>query len=183
MSFPGAGSGQPGTYLASKLAAPNDVSSLSPQAVFGFGHGLSYAPAAWEEIGLLSPERWPTNGICEVAVTLSNPADRATSEVVQVYLHDPVAEVVRPVQQLVAFSRVELAPGARRRVRIRLHADLTSFTGRAPERIVEPGEVSLRVGASSADIRSVLRLRLTGPRRVVGYDRRRSPEIAIESAP
>lgn len=183
VSFPGAGSGQPGTYLASTLAAANDVSSLNPEPVFGFGHGLSYVPVVWEEIGLLSPESWPTDGVCEVAVTLANPADRATSEVVQVYLRDPVAEVVRPVQQLIGFARVELPPGARRRVRMRLHADLTSFTGRRPERIVEPGEVSLQVGASSADIRGVLRLSLAGPLRVVGYDRHRIGEIAVKSAP
>jgi beta-xylosidase len=180
VSFPGAGSSQPGTYLASKLASPNEVSNLSPEPVFGFGHGLSYAPAVWEEVSLLSPERWPTDGICEVAVSLSNPADRVTSEVVQVYLHDPVAEVVRPVQQLVAFARVELGAGERARVRIRLHADLTSFTGKAAERIVEPGDIALRVGASSTDIRTVLRLCLSGPRRVVGYERQRMPEITIE---
>ncbi|HEX3831003.1 MAG TPA: glycoside hydrolase family 3 N-terminal domain-containing protein [Solirubrobacteraceae bacterium] len=183
VSFPGAGSAQPGTYLASMLAASNDVSSLRPEPAFGFGHGLSYARAVWEEIGLLSPESWPTDGICEVAVTLTNPGDRATSEVVQVYLHDPVAEVVRPVRQLVGFARVELPPGARRRVRMRLHADLSSFTGRRGERIVEPGEVSLQVGASSADIRGVLRLGLAGPRRVVGYDRHRMSEIAAENVP
>ncbi len=181
VSFPGAGSSQPGTYLASKLASPNEVSNLSPEPVFGFGHGLSYAPAVWEEIGLLSPERWPTDGTCELAVTLANPADRATTEVVQVYLHDPVAEVVRPLQQLVAFARVELGPGERTRVRIRLHADLSSFTGRAGERIVEPGDVELRVGASSTDIRTVLRLCLSGSRRVVGYERRRMHEIIIEA--
>lgn len=181
VSFPGAGSGQPGTYLASTLAAANDVSSLNPEPVFGFGHGLSYVPAVWEEIGLLSPESWPTDGTCEVAVTLANPADRATSEVVQVYLHDPVAEVVRPLQQLVGFARVKLPSGARRRVRMRLHADLTSFTGRHAERIIEPGEVSLQVGASSVDIRGVLRLTLTGPRRTVGYARHRIGEMAVES--
>ena len=183
VSFPGAGSGQPGTYLAPTLAAANDASSLRPQPVFGFGHGLSYAPTVWEGIERLSPQSWATDGSCELAVTLANPADRATSEVVQVYLHDPVAEVVRPVQQLVAFARVELPPGARRRVRMRLHADLTSFTGRGGQRIVEPGEVSLQVGASSADIRGVVRLDLAGTRRVVGYDRRRMAEVTVKDAP
>jgi beta-glucosidase len=183
VSFPGAGGGQPGTYLASTLAAANDASSLNPEPVFGFGHGLSYVPPVWEEVALLSAEAWPTDGICEVAVTLANPADRATSEVVQVYLHDPVAEVVRPVRQLVGFARVALPPGARRRVRVRLHADLTSFTGRRGERIVEPGEVSLQVGASSADIRGVLRLVLIGPLRIVGYHRHRIGAIAVEDAP
>lgn len=115
-------------------------------------------------------------------MTLHNPGERATSEVVQVYLHDPVAEVVRPVVQLVGFARVELGAGERRRARIRLHADLTSFTGRAGERIVEPGSVELRVGCSSADVRGRLALRLVGARRVVGYDHRRTPDVIIEPA-
>jgi beta-xylosidase len=180
VSFPGAGGSQPGTYLGPVLAGPNKVSAVNPAPVFAFGHGLSYAPAVWEETRLLSGETWSTNGQCELSVTLANPGDGSTSEVVQVYLHDPAAEVVRPVQQLIAFARIELGAGERRRLRLRLHADLTSFTGRGGERIVDPGEVSLRVGASSSDIRATLTLELTGPRRVVGYDRRRTGEIAIE---
>ncbi|HEX3974783.1 MAG TPA: fibronectin type III-like domain-contianing protein, partial [Solirubrobacteraceae bacterium] len=128
------------------------MSNLDPDPVWAFGHGLSYAPAQWEAVELLRGERWATDGVCEVAVTLHNPTDRVTSEVVQIYLHDPVAEVVRPLIALIGFARVELGPGERRRARIRLHADLTSFTGRAGERIVEPGDVELRVGSSSADV-------------------------------
>ncbi len=182
VSFPSAESNQPGTYLGPKLALPNEVSALDPAPVFAFGHGLSYWPAVWEDTRLLSAERWPTDGHAELAVTLSNPGDRATSEVVQVYLHDPVCEVARPVQQLIAFARVELGPGERRRLRMRLHADLTSFTARGGERIVEPGEVTLRVGASSSDIRATLALRLSGPRRVVGYERHRTCDVATEAA-
>jgi beta-glucosidase len=180
VSFPGAESNQPSTYLAAKLGGSSGVSNLDPDPVWAFGHGLSYAPAQWEAVELARGDRWATDGVCEVAVTLRNPAGRATSEVIQVYLHDPVAEVVRPVEQLIGFARVELAPGERRRARVRLHADLTSFTGRAGERIVEPGDVELRVGGSSADVRGRLALRLVGARRVVGYDRRRTPDVIIE---
>ncbi|MGH2896465.1 MAG: glycoside hydrolase family 3 C-terminal domain-containing protein, partial [Solirubrobacteraceae bacterium] len=180
VSFPGAAGNQPGTYLAAKLGASSGVSNLDPDPVWAFGHGLSYAPVQWEAVELVRGERWPTDGVCEVEVTLRNVAERITSEVIQIYLHDPVAEVVRPVVSLVAFARADLAPGERRRVRIRLHADLTSFTGRAGERIVQPGDVELRVGCSSADVRGRLALRLVGARRVVGYDRRRTPDVIIE---
>jgi beta-glucosidase len=63
-----------------------------------------------------------------------------------------------------------------------LHADLTSFTGRDLARVVEPGAVELRVGASSADIRSVVRLDLVGPTRQVGVDRVLEPAVAVEPA-
>ena len=71
------------------------------------------------------------------------------TEVVQLYLSDPVATVVRPVRWLAGFTRVPLAPGEASRVAFRLHADRTSFTGRAGSRIVEPGEIGVAVGGAS----------------------------------
>ena len=102
--------------------------------------------------------------------------------VVQVYLHDRAAEVVRPVQALIAARRVDLAAGSAATVRFTLHADLTSFTGRDGARIVEPGEVELRVGASSADVREVLPFTLTGSRRTVAFDRRLHPGSVVEQS-
>jgi beta-glucosidase len=179
VSFPGVGSSQPSTYLAAPLAQRGSASTVDPTPLFPFGHGLSYAPATWDEVVLRGDAGWYTDGACELSVTLTNDSDRAASEVVQVYLHDPVAEVARPVQQLVAAPRVDLAPHQTRTAVIRLHADLTSYTGRAGTRIVEPGVVELRVGASSADIRATLRLALTGPRREVGFDRVMEPEVEL----
>ena len=177
VSFPAAGSTQPATYLNPALGQRSQVTSVDPTPLYPFGHGLSYAPARWESVTARGPAEWPTDGVTELAVTLRNDSGRDTSEVVQVYLHDPVAEVARPVQSLVAAARVDLPAGQGRTVVIGLHADLTSYTGRAGRRQVEPGEVELRVGASSADIRQAIKLTLTGPRREVGFDRALSPEI------
>ena len=126
-----------------------------------------------------SPQAWPADGCCQVSISLRNDAAIATTEVIQVYLHDPVAEVARPVQQLIATARVDLAAGQSRTVVIDLHADLTSYTGRAGRRQVDPGEVELRIGASSADIRAVLPVTLTGPRRSAGYDRVLYPAVTL----
>ncbi len=170
--FPGDGEPQPATYLGPKLA--------QQRPLLAFGHGLSYAPATW--LGIEGGGCWRTGGTVEVAVTLRNAAAIAVSEVVQVYLHDPVAEVTRPVQQLIAAQRVDLPPGERRRVAFTLHADLTAFTGRDGRRIVDPGAVELRVGASSADIRATLACQLTGPRREVGFDRVLAARVSCVSA-
>ncbi|GAA2033753.1 glycoside hydrolase family 3 N-terminal domain-containing protein [Catenulispora yoronensis] len=190
VSFPAAGASQPSTYLAPPLGARNQSSSVDPTALFPFGHGLSYAAATWGEAeaagelaGGLAGEsagEWPTDGVCRLTVPLRNDTDRATSEVVQVYLHDPVAEVVRPVRRLIAASRVDLEPGESRTVRLALHADLTSFTGRSMTRLVEPGHVELHVGASSTDIRAKLPVTLTGARREVGADRVLSAEVEAD---
>jgi len=179
VSFPAAHATQPSTYLAAPLGQRSDVSSIDPTPVYPFGHGLSYAPASWLAVTPRSPAQWPTGGHAELAVTLRNDHEIATTEVVQVYLHDPVAETARPVQQLVATARLELAPGQTRTAVIGLHADLTSYTGRAGRRQVDPGDIELRVGASSRDIRHTIRLTLTGPRREVGFDRVLSPEITL----
>ena len=83
---------------------------------------------------------------------------------------------------LVAAARVDLAPGERARLHLRLAADLTSFTGRELVRIVEPGAVELWVGASSADIRATCELELVGPVRQVGPERVLVPDVRIERA-
>jgi beta-glucosidase len=171
ISFPGDGASQPATYLAAPLGGRTEVSTVDPTPLFAFGHGLSYTPTTWTEIHGEEPRIWQTDGTYELQVTLHNTASTPVSDVVQVYLHDPVAEVARPAQSLLAAPRVELAGGESREVTIRVHADQTSYTGAAGRRQVDPGEVQLRVGSSSADIREVISVTMTGPRRYVGFDR------------
>jgi beta-glucosidase len=179
VSFPAAGATQPGTYLAAGPGQRSEVSTVDPTPVFPFGHGLSYAPASWHGAALRPPHTWPTDGYCQVSLTLRNDSGIPVSEVVQVYLHDPVAEVARPAQQLIGTARVDLAAGQARTVVIDLHADLTAYTGRSGRRQVDPGEVELRIGASSTDIRAVLPVTLTGPRRLAGYDRVLYPAVTL----
>jgi hypothetical protein len=148
-----------------------------PTPAFPFGHGLSYTTFEYADLHLDerpaggAPLEVPTDGSVDVSLTVRNTGDRDGAEVVQLYLHDPVASVVRPVRQLVGFARVPLAPGASARVTFDLHTDRTSFTGRDLRRIVEAGDLALQVGASSEDLRLEGRVRLTGPERTVGVDR------------
>jgi beta-xylosidase len=179
VSFPGDGAPQPSSYLSSPLARRNQVSNIDPTALFPFGHGLSYAPLTWADATCCTGADWATNGICQVSVELTNNHERDATDVVQVYLHHPTAEVALPVQRLVAAARVDVAGGRTRTVTFTLHADLTSYTGRAGDRIVDAGDVELSIASSSAATRSTLALRLTGPRRVVGHDRVLHPLIDL----
>lgn len=86
------------------------------------------------------------------------------------YLHDPVASVTRPDVRLIGYRRLELEPGESRRVTFRFHAELSAFTDRKGRRVVEPGDLELRLAASSAEVRHTSLLRLTGPVREVGTD-------------
>ncbi|MCF6521915.1 glycoside hydrolase family 3 C-terminal domain-containing protein [Streptomyces sp. JJ36] len=162
--------GQPWTYLQPPLGLAGGSSSIDPTPLYPFGHGLSYTAFRWEDCAGPPPEL-PTDGAAEVALTVRNTGDREGAEVVQLYLHDPVAQTTRPDTRLIGYARVPLAPGEARRVRFRFHADLSSFTGLAGHRLVEPGELELRFAASSADVRHRMRVRLTGPERRVGHDR------------
>ena len=143
--------GQPGTYLAPVLGWVSEgISNLDPKPLFPFGHGLSYSRFEYSELAL-SAEKIAADGTVEISATVSNTGDRDGMEVVQLYLSDPVASVVRPLKRLVGFTKVGLAAGESTRVTFRLHADRTSFTGPDLQRIVEPGEFRVRLGASSED--------------------------------
>nr|WP_316249105.1 fibronectin type III-like domain-contianing protein [Brachybacterium sp. Z12] len=73
-----------------------------------------------------------------------------------------MASVVRPLKRLVGFTKVGLAAGESTRVSFRLHADRTSFTGPDLQRIVEPGEIRVRLGASSEDMTLEGSFRISG---------------------
>ncbi|WP_144121899.1 glycoside hydrolase family 3 N-terminal domain-containing protein [Catellatospora sichuanensis] len=172
--------GQPASYLMPPLGHATEVSTVDPTPLFPFGHGLSYTSFAWAPEPLADQESTcPTDGAVRVALTVRNTGERAGTEVVQLYLHDPVAQVTRPVQRLIGYARVALEPGAARRVEFTVPADLAAFTGRDGRRIVEPGDLELRLGASSADIRHTVRVRLHGPERVVGHLRKMTSAVTL----
>jgi len=173
---------QPGTYLQPPLGAENSgVSNLDPTPLFPFGYGLSYTKFAMDDLRI-SDKDVSTDGEFTVAVRVRNTGSRAGDEVVQLYLHDVVGQVTRPVKQLVGFARIVLQPGTASDVLFRVHADRTAFTGRDLERIVEPGEVEVFVGSSAADLPCRGSVQLTGPVRVVGSDRRLVTPVEVSPA-
>ena len=92
--------GQPGTYLQPPLGAEHSgTSNLDPTPLFPFGHGRSYTIFAIDDLRLSSAEV-PTDGEFTASVRVRNTGSRAGEEVVQLYLHDVVATVARPVRQL-----------------------------------------------------------------------------------
>lgn len=181
VSIPRAPLGQPWTYLVPKLAMASEVSDLDPTPRYPFGHGISYSRFEWSD-GAARTVEAATDGELEVAISVRNTSDRAGTEVVQLYLHDPAASVVQPVERLIGFQRIDLEPGASARVSFTVPADIASFTGLDLRRIVEPGELELRFGASSGDIRHVETVHLMGPVREVDHTRRRHCVITVTDA-
>ena len=89
----------------------NDGSPLYP-----FGYGLSYTSFSYSNFQL--PEELPAWENLKVKVTVTNTGSVEGDEVVQLYAHDELASVVRPLKQLVAFKRITLAPGESREVEL-----------------------------------------------------------------
>lgn len=178
VSVPREPAGQPWTYLAPALGHRGEASSLDPTPLFPFGHGLSYTTFAWEVAPV--PAELPTDGETTVRVTVTNTGDRPGTEVVQLYLHDPVGRVARPVVRLIGYARVPLSPGESAEVEATFHADLASYTGPEGHRIVDPGALELRFGTSSATVRHRVPLTLTGPERIVSHERRLRCEIRVK---
>ncbi|UBU16108.1 beta-xylosidase/alpha-l-arabinosidase [Nonomuraea gerenzanensis] len=168
VSVPRDAGGLPATYLAPPLGRRSDVSSVDPTPAYPFGHGLSYTTYEWSQASASATE-WPVDGAVTAGVTVRNTGTRAGAEVVQLYLHDPVAQTTRPVVRLIGYARVPLEAGESARVTFTVPADVTSFTGAHGRRVVEPGDVELRLGRSCADAEAILPLRLTGPEREVGH--------------
>ena len=175
--------GQPSTYLQPPLGSPDSagISPLDPTPLFPFGYGRSYTTFEVDDLRLDTAEIG-TDGEFAATVRVRNTGDRAGDEVVQLYLRGVLARVVRPVRQLAGFARVRLEPGEAIDVRFRVHADRTAFTDLDLARVVAPGELDVRVGTSAADLPCRGTVRITGPRRVVGHDRRLDTPVELGPA-
>jgi beta-xylosidase len=171
VSVPGHPGAQPSTYLAARLGQLSEVSSIDPTPAFAFGHGLTYTSFQWTDLDVEDLQA-ATHGEFRFSFTVRNTGERDGTEVVQLYLHDPVASVVQPVQRLAGYQRLHLAPGASAHVHVTVPADLAAFTGRDGRRVVEPGTLELRLGASSTDLRLTVIGTLTGSVRQVDHTRR-----------
>jgi beta-glucosidase len=178
VSVPRDAGGVPTTYLAPTLGRRTEVSSVDPTPAYPFGHGLTYTSFEWTDAA--TGGTWATDGEVTAAVRVRNTGDRPGTDVVQLYLHDPVAQTTRPVVRLIGYARVSLIPGEQKTVTFTVPADAASFTGVDGHRVVEPGDVELRFGRSSGEFTATLPLRMTGPERVVGHQRRLAVPARVE---
>lgn len=122
---------------------------------YPFGHGLSYTTCVLTEPVLsrnsIAAASLRGGDTVEVSVTVRNTGERDGDEVVQLYLHDPVASIVQPVRRLRGFRRVGLAAGRSTTVRFSLGAEDFGFWTNDPDGrfVVEEGTVDIIVGTSS----------------------------------
>jgi beta-glucosidase len=157
-SFPRASGQEPYYYAHKPTGRPNSPGPLEPykahfrgipnSALYPFGHGLTYGKIEYSELKLSSPTL-PMNGTIEVSATIANRGSRAAEEVVQLYTHDRVASVTRPVRELKAFRKIALAPGQSEIVRFTLRSSDLSFVGRDNKWVAEPGAFDVWIAPSA----------------------------------
>jgi beta-glucosidase len=123
--------------------------------LYPFGYGLSYTSF---EIGAprLSSERIGTDGSVTVEVPVRNTGARAGDETVQVYVHQQMGSVTRPIKELKAFERVTLNPGESRTLSFVLTPQAFRMWNIDMQRVVEPGAFDIMTGPNSVDLKTVV---------------------------
>jgi beta-glucosidase len=148
-------------------------------ALFPFGHGLSYTAFEYRDLDFDMTEV-PTDGVIRLSFTLANIGERAGDEVVQLYGQDVVRRTARRGRTLIAFRRLHLEPGGGARITIAAPADRFALWDPDDGWVVEPGLIRLFVGASSAAIRLRGEVVFTGDVHAPGPDRRLASTVEVE---
>lgn len=158
VSFPHASGQSPYHYAHKSTGRPNGPGALTAykahfrefpnDALFPFGHGLTYGRIRYEALDLGSG-RLTGDGVLRVRATIRNEGTRAAEEVVQLYVQDVVASITRPVRELKAFRKIMLQPGEARTVEFLLRENDLRFPGRDMKPVAEPGRFRLWVSPSA----------------------------------
>jgi beta-glucosidase len=140
-----------GTRRPIKYASQGVQYTINPpkrKPTFPFGFGLSYTTFAYGETTLIGDQ---------ITVSVTNTGTRAGQEVVQLYVSDSKASVVRPQKELKGFAKVALQPGETKQVTFTITPDMLAFfDADAHKWVVEPGKFVMHIASSSADIHASL---------------------------
>jgi len=113
--------------------------------LYSFGYGLSYTSFTYESLKT-SERTLKKNGKIQVTITVQNTGNTVGKETVQLYMRDPVASVVRPVQQLIDYRKISLRPGESAEVVFTVREEQLRFYNMEGREVSERGEIRLSTG-------------------------------------
>ena len=114
--------------------------------LYPFGYGLSYTTFSYSDITLSGRQ---------ASVTVTNTGSRDADEVVQLYIHDVLASISRPVKELKGFRRLHLKAGESQTVTFEVTDDMLKFYNYNLQHVLEPGDFEIMIGPNSRDLKKV----------------------------
>ncbi|MCR5132263.1 MAG: glycoside hydrolase family 3 C-terminal domain-containing protein [Prevotella sp.] len=148
--------GQLPVYYNKRAPRPHNYIEMTSKPLYAFGYGLSYTTFKYANLNISAAKGQDVKVSCDV----TNTGAMDGEEVVQLYIHDNVASVVQPLQQLKAFKRLMIPKGETRHVEFTLTHDDLSIIDAQMKPAFEPGVFTFMVGAASDDIRLQQRMKV-----------------------
>ncbi|HSC55410.1 MAG TPA: glycoside hydrolase family 3 N-terminal domain-containing protein [Phnomibacter sp.] len=130
----------------------DDYNNLSGQPLFPFGYGLSYTQFAYSNLQIHA-QPGSEDSMAIISCDIKNIGTNDGDEVVQLYVHDELASVARPVMELKNFKRIHLKKGESAMVRFVLSKEALKLYNENMQWVFEPGDFRIMLGSSSRDIR------------------------------
>jgi len=138
-----------------------DYVEMSSKPLFPFGYGLSYTDFEYSNM-FIKPGTSSPEGHVEISIDIKNTGRCKGDEVVQLYINGTRSEVTRPLKELKGFKRITLDPGQKKQVIFTLSAEQLGFYDKDMRYVIEPGEIKVMVGSSSADIHLEGKFKIAG---------------------
>ena len=140
-------SGRPGDMPHSSTVRHIDVPNRN---LYPFGYGLSYTTFSYGE--MQCPKQFNADGTLQVSVDVTNTGGCDGEEIVQLYVADKVASMVRPVKELKGFQKVFIPKGQTKRIDFTLNVCDLGFWNNSMQYIVEPGSFEIMIGPNSEEL-------------------------------
>jgi beta-glucosidase len=140
--------GQLPDYYNKRAPKPHNYVEMSAQPLYAFGYGLSYTTFSYSNLQI---QKQGKDSFC-VSFDVTNSGSRDGDEVAQLYLHDAVASVVQPMEQLKHFARVYIKKGETRHIEFDVTPEDLQMIGQDMKPTIEPGDFEVLVGNSSDNI-------------------------------
>ena len=146
--------GQLPDYYYQKPSAKREYLGTATEPLFPFGWGLSYTTFKYSNPRLSADNIGP-EGSTQAVVDVTNTGQKRGDEVVQLYVHDLVSSVTRPLKELRGFQRITLNPGEAKTVEFTLTPEQLSFLNLDMKRVVEPGTFDIMFGGNSVELQTI----------------------------